>query len=103
MHGNRAARHPWSGPRFAEKLLEGRATHLLGVGREFRRKGSQLSFLLGLMVIDGDLIVRVGVVVLDQVALDELGELRRHRHIASRRLQHFPCEVGFVGLARTGR
>ena len=74
-----------------------------GVGLQLWRQLSQCFGLLGIVIGAGDAVCIVGVVVLEQVLVDLLGQLRRDRHIASRSLQHLAGEEFFVGHLRACR
>ncbi|MCY1377307.1 hypothetical protein D9M69_648730 [compost metagenome] len=55
------------------------------------------------MVRARDAVGVVAVVVLEQILVDLLGQLRRNFNIAGRRLEHLAGEVSFVGHLGAGR
>ena len=70
---------------------------------QFRGQRCQGAFLLGLVVRARDAVGIVAVVVLEQVLVDLLGQLRRDFDIAGGRLEHLAGEVGLVGHLGAGR
>ena len=70
---------------------------------QFRGQRCQGAFLLGLVVRARDAVGIVAVVVLEQVLVDLLGQLRRDLDIAGGRLEHLAGEVGLVGHLGAGR
>ena len=72
-------------------------------GLQVRRKLGQGFSLLRVVIGAGDTVGIVGVVVLEQVLVDLLGQLRGDFHVAGGRLQHLASEEGFIGHLRTGR
>jgi hypothetical protein len=64
------------------------------------RNGFERPIPLRVVILGGHLIVRVDVVILDQVMVNCLCHLRRDRHISMFGLEHLSGEVGNVSFAR---